>query len=128
MMGAGDALTARVAEDAGFDAIWASGLCISALSGLPDSGLLTMTELVAAAEAINRMTSLPVIADCDTGFGAPDAVARTARMLEEPAALLGCASRTRSFRSTTAFGRGTNSPIRMSWPCGCTLRCRASCS
>ncbi len=82
VMGAGDALTARVAEDAGFDAIWASGLCISALSGLPDSGLLTMTELVAAAEAINRMTSLPVIADCDTGFGPPDAVARTARMLE----------------------------------------------
>ncbi len=82
VLGAGDALTAQIAEATGFDAVWASGLCISALSGLPDNGALTMTELANAAEAIDRRTALPVIADCDTGFGPPAIVARTARMLE----------------------------------------------
>jgi phosphoenolpyruvate phosphomutase len=67
--GAHDALSARVAEEVGFDAVWASSLAISAARGLPDMSLLTMTDYLAAATAINDVCGVPVVADCDTGFG-----------------------------------------------------------
>ncbi|MFI6172680.1 isocitrate lyase/phosphoenolpyruvate mutase family protein [Nocardia sp. NPDC051052] len=67
--GAHDGLTARLVAEAGFDAVWASGLEISAAHGLPDISLLGMGEFLTAAETIQRAVSLPVIADCDTGFG-----------------------------------------------------------
>lgn len=64
-----DGLSARLAERAGFDALWASGLCISSSQGVADAGLLTMKELLDAARVINRSTDIPVIADVDDGFG-----------------------------------------------------------
>jgi phosphoenolpyruvate phosphomutase len=67
--GAHDALSALVAEEVGFDAVWASSLAISAARGLPDMSLLTMTDYLAAASFINDVCDCPVIADCDTGFG-----------------------------------------------------------
>ena len=67
--GAHDALSALVAEEAGFDAVWASSLTISAARGLPDMSLLTMTDYLQAAGHMNDVLDVPVIADCDTGFG-----------------------------------------------------------
>ena len=67
--GAHDALSALVAEDVGYDAVWASSLAISASRGLPDMSLLTMTDYLQAASHINEVCATPVIADCDTGFG-----------------------------------------------------------
>jgi phosphoenolpyruvate phosphomutase len=67
--GAGDALCAMIAERTGFDAVWASGLGISAGHGVPDAGILTMSELLEGAGTMDQAVSLPVIADCDTGFG-----------------------------------------------------------
>jgi phosphoenolpyruvate phosphomutase len=67
--GAYDALGALLAQEAGFEAVWASGLGISAARGLPDASLLTMTEYVGAAAAMQRRVEIPVVADCDTGFG-----------------------------------------------------------
>ena len=64
-----DGLSARLAERAGFDALWASGLCISSSQGVADAGLLTMKELLDAARIINLSTDIPVIADVDDGFG-----------------------------------------------------------
>lgn len=64
-----DGLSARLAERSGFDALWASGLCISSSQGIADVGLLTMRELLDAARIINRSSSIPVIADVDDGFG-----------------------------------------------------------
>jgi phosphoenolpyruvate phosphomutase len=69
VVGAHDGISARLGEAAGFDAVWASGLGISAVQALPDCGILTMTEFLAAGEVIDRAVALPVIADCDTGFG-----------------------------------------------------------
>ncbi len=68
-VGAHDALGALLGERAGFDAIWSSGLEISTSQGVPDANILTMTEVLAAAAAMVRRLSIPVIADCDTGFG-----------------------------------------------------------
>lgn len=67
--GAHDGLSARLAEEAGFEAIWASGLEISAAHGLPDLSLLGLAECLTATAAIQRSVSVPVVADCDTGFG-----------------------------------------------------------
>lgn len=69
VVGAHDALGAKIAQDAGFDGIWASGLEISTSHGVPDANILTMTDFLNAAITMNGAVSAPVIADCDTGFG-----------------------------------------------------------
>src|SRR3989338_2606302 len=69
VMGGHNALGAKLIEKNGFDAIWASGLEISAAHGVPDANILTMTENLDAAIRINDATHLPVICDCDTGYG-----------------------------------------------------------
>ena len=69
IMAAHSPLSARLAEEAGFDGIWASGFELSALLGLPDLSLVSMTQHLDMTRAICQHVSLPVIADIDTGFG-----------------------------------------------------------
>lgn len=67
--GAHDALGGLLAEEAGFDAVWSSSFEVSAARGLPDASVLTMTEYLEAAANIQKSLSVPVVADCDTGYG-----------------------------------------------------------
>lgn len=69
VVGAHDGLGAKLIERNGFDAVWASGFEIATSHAVPDANILTMTQHLDAAEVINDATSLPVIADCDTGYG-----------------------------------------------------------
>ncbi len=69
LMGAHDALGAQLAERAGFDGVWSSGLEISTSYGVPDANILTMSEFLAAGQAMCNVVRIPVVADCDTGFG-----------------------------------------------------------
>ena len=69
IVGAHDGLTAKLIGESGFDGVWASGLEISASYGIPDANILTMSEYLERAIEMNEATSLPVIADCDTGYG-----------------------------------------------------------
>jgi len=69
VVGAHSGLSARLVEASGFDAIWASGFELSTSHGLPDASILTMSELLEAARNMHEVVSIPVIADCDTGFG-----------------------------------------------------------
>lgn len=65
-----NALSARVAEDAGFEVVGISGYAVSAtLLGKPDAGLITLDEIVMVSRLVVGAVSLPVIADADTGFG-----------------------------------------------------------
>ncbi|MCW5954576.1 MAG: methylisocitrate lyase, partial [Propionibacteriaceae bacterium] len=64
-----NALHAKMAERAGFRAIYLSGAVLSASLGLPDVGLVTQSEFIAACRPIVAATSLPLICDADTGFG-----------------------------------------------------------
>ena len=80
--GAHHGLSGVLVERAGFDAIWASGFEISAAFAVPDANILTMGENVAVAEAIDRVTSIPVIADCDNGYGNAINVIRTVQAYE----------------------------------------------
>ena len=80
--GAFNALTARQIEHAGFQALYVSGAGLSASRGLPDIGLLSMTEMVADAKTIADAVTLPTLADVDTGFGPPLNVMRTVQEYE----------------------------------------------
>lgn len=85
--GAFNALTARLAERLGFPAVYLSGGALSAgWAGLPDIGLLTLTEFAQQAAVLARATSLPVLCDADTGFGEAVNVERTVRLYEEAGA------------------------------------------
>jgi len=68
IIGAHNGLSARIGEEAGFDGLWASGFEISASYGVPDANILTMAESLHAAKMMNN-TSLPIVADCDNGYG-----------------------------------------------------------
>ncbi|MGE0628378.1 MAG: methylisocitrate lyase [Hyphomicrobiaceae bacterium] len=85
-VGAHDGLSAVLARDAGFEALYLSGAALSASMALPDLGLLTLDDVVRRAREIVRASSLPLIVDCDTGFGEALNVMRTVRELEEAGA------------------------------------------
>ncbi|MCA3306219.1 MAG: isocitrate lyase/PEP mutase family protein [Roseomonas sp.] len=76
--GAPDSLTARLIEQAGFEAIYMTGFGATAVRlGRPDIGLLTQTEMTTHARDMARAVSIPIIADADTGYGGPANIART---------------------------------------------------
>ena len=79
-------LTALLARRAGASAAYLSGAALSASMGLPDVGLMTLEDLARTARQIVRVTSLPLIADADTGFGSALMVMRTVRELEDAGA------------------------------------------
>lgn len=81
-----DGLSARIAEFAGFDALYVSGGAIARGMGYPDVGLVTQTEMVKRLEEIRAVTRLPLIVDADTGYGNALNVIRTVRAYERAGA------------------------------------------
>ena len=75
-------LVAKMAERLGFGAVYLSGGALSAGSGFPDIGLLTLSEFVAEAQRITAVCGLPLVCDADTGFGEALNVERTVRQFE----------------------------------------------
>lgn len=69
IVGAYDASSALLIENAGFDAIWASGLCISATLGVPDANIMSFDAFLAVVRAMKRTTTIPILADCENGYG-----------------------------------------------------------
>jgi phosphoenolpyruvate phosphomutase len=82
IMGAHNALGAKLVERAGFDGVWASGLEISTSHGVPDANILTQSEVLAAAQSMADRVSIPVVVDCDTGFGNSNNVIHMVRKFE----------------------------------------------
>lgn len=72
-----DGATAMMVEAAGYDAVYMTGAGVSSTFGLPDYGLLTLTEMAGQAGRIARAVSIPTIADADTGYGNELNVTRT---------------------------------------------------
>jgi phosphoenolpyruvate phosphomutase len=78
-VGAHDAMSARLIDGHGFDAVWVSGFGVSAMAyGVPDLNIVTMSETLAVTRNIEGSTDLPVVVDCDNGFGGFSNVVRTA--------------------------------------------------
>jgi len=88
--GVPNAAMARQVERAGFDAVYISGAGMAnATAGMPDIGLLTMSEVVRLAGYVANAVKIPAVVDADTGFGGTENVARTIHELEA-AGLAGC--------------------------------------
>ncbi len=81
-----DGLQALIAQNAGMHAVYMTGFGTAASCGMPDLGLLTMSEMVANARRICRAVEIPVICDADTGYGNPLNVVRTVEEFEDAGA------------------------------------------
>jgi len=85
--GAANALVARIIEDLGYEAVYLTGAGIANTQlGMPDIGLLTVTEIAETTARVSDVCSLPLIVDIDTGFGNALNVQRTVRLLERSGA------------------------------------------
>jgi 2-methylisocitrate lyase-like PEP mutase family enzyme len=85
--GVADALNARLVRKHGFEALYMTGAGTTAVRlGMPDVGLLTMTEMVDNAARIAEAAGLPLIADADNGYGGVLNVRRTVRAYERAGA------------------------------------------
>src|SRR5437764_10810110 len=86
-LGAHDVFSARLIEAAGLEAVFIGGFGTSAsLLGLPDVGLITLTEMADAVRRMAQRVSIPVVADGDTGHGDLHNVVRTVREFEQAGA------------------------------------------
>jgi 2-methylisocitrate lyase-like PEP mutase family enzyme len=74
-----DGLSARLVEEAGFEAAYLSGGAVARSMGLPDIGLVTMSEVIERAAQVVSAVTIPVIADADTGYGNAINLVRTVR-------------------------------------------------
>ena len=81
--GAFDAMSAKLVETGGFDAVWSGSFAISATHALPDASILTMTEFLNASSNMEEACDIPIIADCDTGFGGPSNVSHMVKKYEK---------------------------------------------
>ncbi|PLB39758.1 isocitrate lyase/PEP mutase family protein [Aspergillus candidus] len=72
-----DGLSSRLIEEAGFPMLFLSGFAVASSFGLPDTGYIAMAEMCARIQEIVRVTSIPLMADGDTGYGSPMNVRRT---------------------------------------------------
>ena len=81
-----DGLSARIAEQAGFEVLYVSGGAVARSMGLPDVGLVSLTETAKRVEEIRAVTSGPLVVDADTGYGNELNVIRTVRTLERAGA------------------------------------------
>lgn len=88
LVSVGDAITAKLIEEAGFDGVWVSGFEVSARLGLVDNGCITLTEMLNAAKTVVDATDLPVVVDVDNGYGGVHNFVRTVREFEK----IGCAA------------------------------------
>ncbi len=112
-VGARDALEAKLIERAGFDFVWSSSLGVSASYGVPDASLISMKQYLEAARAMNEVIDIPVIADCDTGYGNANNLIYAVKLFEE-AGIAGISVEDKKFpkdNSLLAGGRQELAPI-----------------
>jgi len=81
--GAFDAMSAKLVEINEFDAVWAGSFAISATHAVPDASIMTMTEFLQVAKNMVDSCDIPIIADCDTGFGGPSNVSYLVKQYEQ---------------------------------------------
>ena len=81
--GAFDAMSAKLVELNNFDAIWAGSFAISATHAVPDASIMTMTEFLQVSKNMSDSCNIPIIADCDTGFGGPSNVSHLVKQYEK---------------------------------------------
>jgi len=110
LMEAHSGLSAKIAEEAGFEGIWASGLSISAMLGLRDNNEASWTQVLEVAEFMNDATRVPILLDGDSGYGNFNSVRRLVRKLEQRG-IAGVCIEDKLFPKSNSFIRGTSQPL-----------------
>jgi len=103
-------LSAKIVEEAGAPAVWASGLSISASLGLRDSNEASWTQVLDVLEYMADSTRLPILVDGDTGYGNFNNTRRLVRKLEQRG-LAGVCIEDKLFPKTNSFLNGTRQPL-----------------
>lgn len=110
VMEAHNGLSAKIVEEAGFKAIWASGLCMSAALGVRDNNEASWTQILEVLEFMSDATSLPILVDADTGYGNFNNVRRLVRKLEQRNISAMCIE-DKLFPKTNSFIQGELQPL-----------------
>ncbi len=110
LMEAHSGLSAKIAQEAGFEGIWASGLSISASLGVRDNNEASWTQVLEVAEFMSDATSVPILLDGDTGYGNFNSMRRLVRKLEQRG-IAGVCIEDKLFPKTNSFIRGKSQPL-----------------
>src|SRR6201996_6045549 len=110
LMEAHNGLSARIAREAGFRGIWASGLSISAQFGVRDNNEASWTQVVDVLEFMADASDLPILLDGDTGYGNFNNLRRLVRKLEQRG-IAGVCIEDKQFPKTNSFLNGERQPL-----------------
>lgn len=110
VMEAHNGLSARIVEEAGFEAIWASGLSMSASLGVRDSNEASWTQVLEVLEFMGDASRIPILVDGDTGYGNFNNMRRLVRKLEQRN-IAGVCIEDKLFPKTNSFIRGTSQAL-----------------
>jgi len=110
LMEAHSGLSARIVEDAGFTAIWGSGLSISASMGVRDANEASWTQILEILEFMSDATSIPILVDADTGYGNFNNVRRLVKKLEQRNIAAVCIE-DKIFPKTNSLINGASQPL-----------------
>lgn len=105
LIGAHNALGARMAARSGFDGVWSSSFELSASHAVPDAGIITLSEHLEVVRAMCRSVEVPVVADCDTGYGDSLHFADAVRQFEAAGVAAVCIE-DKLFPKVNSFARG----------------------
>ena len=110
LMEAHNGLSAKIAEEAGFEGIWGSGLSISAALGVRDNNEASWTQVLEVVEFMADATTVPILLDGDTGYGNFNSARRLVTKLEQRG-VAGVCIEDKLFPKTNSFIRGTAQPL-----------------
>jgi phosphoenolpyruvate phosphomutase len=110
LMEAHNGLSAKIAEETGFEGIWASSLSISASLGIRDNNEASWTQVLEIVEFMADATSVPILLDGDTGYGNFNSVRRLVAKLEQRG-IAGVCMEDKLFPKTNSFVRSTAQPL-----------------
>src|SRR5438128_5602231 len=110
LMEAHSGLSAKIAEEAGFEGIWASGLSISASLGVRDNNEASWTQVLEVAEFMSDATDIPILLDGDSGYGDFNSVRRLVRKLEQRG-IAGVCIEDKLFPKANSFIDGEAQPL-----------------
>lgn len=110
LMEAHNGLSAKIAEEAGFEGIWGSGLSISAALGVRDNNEASWTQVLEVVEFMADATTVPILLDGDTGYGNFNSARRLVTKLEQRG-IAGVCVEDKLFPKTNSFIRGTAQPL-----------------
>ena len=110
LMEAHNGLSAKIVEEAGFKAIWASGLSISAALGVRDNNEASWTQVLEVVEFMSDATNIPILLDGDTGYGNFNNMRRLVRKLEQRNVAAVCIE-DKLFPKTNSFIKGEAQPL-----------------